>query len=61
MLEILCWVLYANVYISVGNNRKRTVNLRKEEAPSTAIEKSVDAFLGKKVTKETAFSAKLWL
>lgn len=47
MLEIPHWVIYINVYISVKNNRKRTVNLRKEEAPNTVIENLLMHFLEK--------------
>lgn len=57
MLEIPCWVILIKVFISVENNRKRTVNLRKEEAPNTEIENLFMHFL-EKVKRKTAFSAK---
>jgi len=44
MLEIPWWVTYVKVYISVKDNRKMTVNPRKEKAPNSN-RKRVDAFL----------------
>jgi len=57
MLDVPCWVIHINIYISVKNNRKRTVNLRKEEALNTVIENLLMHFLGK-VKRKRAFSAK---
>lgn len=56
-LEIPCCKIYINVYISMKNNRKKTVNLRKEEALNTVIKDLLIHFL-EKVKRKAAFSAK---